>query len=73
MADDESRVANERASRLYDSPGFRGAYVRGAQAALAGRDKNACPYGTEGWRRTFRLAWMRGWYSIVGPAGELEK
>lgn len=67
----DTDAANERARRLYRSPGFRGAYVNGARAALAGHGKRVCPYGPDSpsWRHTYRLAWLRGWYSVAGPTG----
>jgi ribosome modulation factor len=56
--------AEQRARKLYPrSKGFRGAYVKGACAALAGRTSVACPYPerpSKTWGRAWRLAWMRG-------------
>lgn len=63
----ELERAQTRARRIYPrSSGFQGAYVKGAQAALAGRSRDACPYrNRRGW-----IAWRRAWlsgYSSVAP------
>lgn len=65
-------AASARANRMYRSPGFRGAYMNGARAALDGLPTAACPFPTDapGWRRTFRLAWLRGWGSVAGGEEE---
>jgi ribosome modulation factor len=49
------------------NPAMRGAYLKGAKAAHAGQDKNACPYrdkrnnsGRLTWSRAFILAWEDG-------------
>lgn len=54
-----------RARRLYDSPGFQKAYVRGARAALSGRHADVCPYRSRSGWVAWRRAWMRGFNSIT--------
>jgi hypothetical protein len=59
-----AEAARVRASRLYPrAPHFAKAYRAGAKAARDGRPASACPYsdrGRETYRRSWRLAWMRG-------------
>lgn len=66
--------AQRRARKLYPrSKGFRGAYLKGARAALRGAPESACPYPDDPaktWRQAWRLAWMRGYLSIAPPASE---
>ena len=60
-------LAGRRARRAYTAPGFRGAYVRGAAAALAGRPADACPYARDPkktWRAAYRSAWLAGYTSV---------
>lgn len=59
-----------RARRLYPrSSGFQRAYVRGVQAALAGRPPDVCPYRSRGGWKAWRAAWLHGHASIV-PADD---
>lgn len=68
------RRARQRAEQLYPkSTSFQGAYMRGARAALKGNDSTHCPYkvDTRGtWRRSYRLAWMRGHQSLWDSDGD---
>lgn len=63
--------ARLRAARLYRAPGFRKAYLAGAAAADAGLSETACPYrrGIGTWRRTYRVAWLRGYRSVTPDVG----
>lgn len=69
----EIEEAGTRARKVYPrSPGFRRAYVEGARAAIKGDPKTFCPYRDEQantWRRTYRLAWLRGWLSAAREGG----
>lgn len=57
--------AERRARRLYQSSGFRGAYVKGARAALFGLSEESCPYrATRGWL-AWRRAWLLGYRSVA--------
>lgn len=52
--------AQTRARRLYQSAGFRTAYVNGARAALNDAPVDDCPYSRKpGWR-AWRRAWLAG-------------
>jgi hypothetical protein len=68
------RQAVERAVQLYESRGFRTAFMRGYHARRAGRRVEACPYKGGGYERTgrrlrkntswawaWRAAWIAGW------------
>lgn len=63
-------LASRRARRLYPrSKGYRGVYVKGARAALAGRPRSTCPYPPDPlktWRASWRRAWLRGYDSAGG-------
>lgn len=61
-------TAASRALKLYPgSTTFQAVYVKGAEAARAGKPKSACSYeGKTGWSFSYRMAWMRGWYSVSG-------
>ncbi len=66
-------TSTERARRLYKSPGFRRAYIAGAQAAFVGRGIETCPYPEEQartWRTAYRTAWRRGFESVAPAADE---
>lgn len=61
-------AAREEAARLYTSPGFRGAYVKGTIAAGLGHARTSCPYRTSGktsWRAAWRGAWLRGFDDVT--------
>lgn len=47
---------------------MRGAYVKGAVAALDGKSVLSCPYSSQGntWAGAFRRAWLRGFRSEGG-------
>jgi ribosome modulation factor len=58
--------AESRARRLYpDHPGFQRAYLKGAEAAIAGDGVEACPYRRQGWK-AWRQAWLAGHASEAG-------
>jgi hypothetical protein len=57
--------AQSRANRLYISPGFRKAYVKGARAGMQGLPVTATPYRGKGWS-AWGSAWRAGWHSVQG-------
>lgn len=65
MSSAQIQRAQARAQRLYDSDGFRGAYVKGARAALHGSSVGSCPYKAQGWGAAYRKSWVRGFQSIA--------
>lgn len=73
MNEIERRRALQRAQRLYPkSKAFRNVYMAGVNAALRGTPAEKCPYpraaGT--WRKSYRLAWLRGHGSVATAADE---
>lgn len=67
----ERARARQRARRLYPrSAGFQGAYLRGVEAALAGRPVDTCPYRRKAGWQAWRRAWLRGYQSVAPPEEE---